>query len=83
MIRGQVKHHPPIVEGTVVRLFEDYGFIQSKEGDEYYFNENNVVHPQFDHIKLGEHVRFIEWMGDEGMQAHRVSVHRRDEREAV
>ena len=78
ILHGKVKHHAPILEGTVARVFDKgFGFIETANGDEYYFNEGNVVYPRFGHLKVGEHVRFIEFMGDEGMQAHRVSVHRR------
>lgn len=84
MLRGHVKHHSPIIEGTVARMFDKgFGFIETANGDEYYFNEDNVVHPKFATLKVGEHVRFIEHMGDQGMQAHRVSAHRRDERDAA
>lgn len=84
MMHRKVKNHPPICEGRVARIFDNgFGFIETANGDEYYFNENNVVHPQFAHLRVGEHVRFIEHMGDEGLQAHRVSAHRRDQREAA
>jgi ribosomal subunit interface protein len=81
IIHRKVKHHPPILEGKVARVFDQgFGFIETANGEEYYFNEDNVVHPRMGHLRSGEHVRFIEHVGDEGLQAHRVSSHRRDQR---
>lgn len=78
MLRGHVKHHAELIEGKVARLFEDgFGFIETANGNEYYFNEDSVVHPQFKRLKLGETVHFIEHLGDQGMRAHRVSANRR------
>jgi len=80
IIHGKVKHHAPLLDGQIVRMFDEgYGFIETADGDEYYFNERNVVHPKFSQLNIGERVHFIEFMGDEGPQAHRVSVHRRDQ----
>ena len=73
---GEVKTHAEQISGEVVRLFpeQDFGFIRSNlEGEEYYFHANNVVHPKFTSLKVGTKVHFIEAMGDEGPQAHRVS----------
>lgn len=76
ILQGDVKHHAPIIRGEIVRLFDDgrFGFIASTMGDEYYFNEGNLVKHKFDHLKVGMPVHFIEIMGDEGMRACRVSV---------
>lgn len=82
MMQGRVKAQPPIIYGHVVRLFEDYGFIESADGEEYYFNDDCLSHGEFGSLKIGEVVHFIEYQGDEGMQAHRVSVSRRDARAA-
>lgn len=79
MHHGRKKHHPPIIDGEVVRVFDaGYGFIEAANGEEYYYNTNNVVHPKGEMLAVGSHVHFIEYMGDEGLQAHRVSMHRRD-----
>lgn len=71
---GDVKPHPEMVHGKIVRLFEDFGFIEGTNGTEYYFNEDNLVHPKFNKLKVGSSVRFIEAVGDDGLQAHRVSA---------
>lgn len=71
---GEVKPHAEIIHGKVVRLFEDFGFIEGTDGTEYYFNQSNVVHPTFKQLAIGNSVRFIEAVGDDGLQAHRVSA---------
>ncbi len=73
-IKGEVKVHPELIHGEVVRMFDGYGFIVDENGDEYYFNEANVVHPRLKELEVGTPVHFIEAMGDEGPQAHRVSA---------
>lgn len=75
-VKGDTKHHPDIIHGEIVRLYKqkEFGFIKSDGGDEYYFNADSVVHPNFIHLKEGLEVHFIEGLGDEGLQAHRVSA---------
>jgi len=72
---GGIKTHPNLLHGKIVRLFEDFGFIEGTDGEEYYFNADNLVSSKFNKLKLGFSVRFIEAMGQEGLQAHHVSVH--------
>lgn len=75
-IKGEVKSHPELIHGRIARIFkdDDFGFIETENGDEYYFNAANVVHPNFDKLEVGTEVHFIEAMGDEGPRAHRVSA---------
>lgn len=49
---GQIKSHPKLLQGEIVRLFkeDDFGFIATPNGDEFYFNASNVVHPSFDKL---------------------------------
>jgi cold shock CspA family protein/ribosome-associated translation inhibitor RaiA len=74
--RGDVKTHPTPVRGVVSRIVadQDYGFIETRDGNEYYFSRDNVVEPSFDQLKVGTHVQFIAEAGAEGMQAKRVSA---------
>lgn len=74
MIHGEVKTHPDLMQGQIVRLFreDDFGFIATPNGDEYYFNADNVVHPNFNRLTVGTPVNFVSAMGDEGPQAHHV-----------
>lgn len=77
---GEVKAHAPVITGEIVRLFkeDEFGFIANVDGDEFYFNAGNVVHPTFKKLEVGMQVHFIEMMGDEGPQAHRVSAKDRE-----
>lgn len=82
-LKGDIKVHPTLLEGHIVRLFnyDDFGFIESFDGTEYYFNAGNVAHPHFSQLEVGNGVRFIEMLGDEGPQAHRVKLIKQRHRE--
>lgn len=71
--RGEVKMHDLPYHGHVARLYHDqgFGFIESN-GSEYYFTKQNVA--DFDKLELGTFVQFIENLGDEGLQANRVTL---------
>jgi ribosomal subunit interface protein len=74
--RGDIKVHETELNGRVARLFaeQDYGFIETEDGKELYFHRYNVVHPDFDHLKVGDAVAFLEETAGEGLQANRVRV---------
>lgn len=74
--RGDVKEHPLPLHGRVVRLFpeEDYGFIETADGREFYFAGENVVAPAFGDLVIGTEVQFIEEMAQEGPQAKRITA---------
>jgi len=57
---GDVKKHVEQLFGYVARKFEDYGFIETPEGIEYYFNASNVMHKDFDLLEVGEQVVFLD-----------------------
>lgn len=69
--RGDVKSHEVPPHGTVTKLFPDYGFIQSADGEEIYFHANSVVDGGFDKLETGVEVRFAvaEREGEKGPQA--------------
>lgn len=71
--RGDVKAHEEPGHGRVVRLFPDYGFIDSADGLEVYFHRNSLVDGDFDGLEQGDEVRFAVEQGDKGPQAS--SVH--------
>ncbi len=75
-LHGQTKAHEAEHTGQVTRLFpkKGYGFIRRSDGKELYFHADNVVNPVFDHLKVGDEVKFIEELAAEGPQAKRVSV---------
>jgi len=75
-LHGDTKNHAAEHVGQVVRLFPDegYGFIRRTDGDELYFNADNLVNVNFDQLSEGAEVKFIEEVAAEGLQAKRVSV---------
>lgn len=74
-MRGDVKTHMVPDHGKVVRLFADYGFAQSADGQEVYFHGNSVVGGAFDKLEVGSEVRLViaEAEGVEGPQASTVT----------
>lgn len=73
-MRGQVKTHEEPPHGTIVKLFagEGYGFISTSDEREIYFHENSVLEKRFEDLTVGDSVRFVEDMGDQGPQASTV-----------
>ncbi len=69
---GAVKHHEPgLVHGRVARFVagEDYGFIETAEGEEIYFHRNAVAKHGFDRLRVGDPVRVAVTEGEKGPQA--------------
>ncbi|HET8759578.1 MAG TPA: HPF/RaiA family ribosome-associated protein [Nitrospiria bacterium] len=58
----------------VSRLFpiEGYGFLETPDGRDVYFHRNSVLHDAFDHLEVGETVRYVETEGEKGPQASTV-----------
>jgi cold shock CspA family protein len=75
-LRGAVKLHVPEAHGKVARLIagEDYGFIETPEGQEIYFHRHAVLDGMFDRLTVGAEVRFVEEAGDKGAQASTVRI---------
>jgi len=73
--RGEVKTHEAPLTGKVVRLFPDYGFVVTSEGNEVYFHENAVVNGGFAKLEVGSEVRLVLAFGesDKGPQASTVT----------
>lgn len=74
--RGKVKEHETPPHGRIALLvpYEDYGKIQTPDGREVYFHRNSLVDVEFEHLEVGQEVRFVEEMGEEGPQASTVHV---------
>ena len=74
--RGKVKLHEPAAVARVIRLFpiEDYGFLQTPDGRELYFNKHSVIARGFDRLEVGTEVFFAEEPGEKGPQASMVRV---------
>jgi len=73
--RGETKHHEGKLHGQVSRLHEDgFGFIETADGQEFYFNRDNVARADFDKLATGSEVKFIAEAAGDGWQAKRVSL---------
>lgn len=75
-IHRDVKTHEVPTHGKISALFTDKGFgiIESSDGREIYFHKNSVLNADFDKLKIGTEVRFVEEEGDQGPQASTVKV---------
>ena len=71
---GEVKAHAAPVQGQISELFtdRDYGFILTNEGARLYFHRNSVMNEDFDKLKRGDAVQFVEGDGDTGPTAVKV-----------
>lgn len=60
--------------GTVAELTpeEDFGFLLTKEGGLLYFHRNSLLQGDFDKLKRGTEVYYVEAMGDTGPIATKV-----------
>ncbi len=74
-MRGDVKKHEAPTHGKIMRLLEDYGFVETSDGLEVYFHRNSVVDGLFDELEAGDEVRLViaEKEGIEGPQASTVT----------
>lgn len=66
--RGEVKPHEEFFAGQISQLYpaEDHGFLLTHEGTQLYFHRNSLVQRDFDELKVGDRVHFIETIGDTG-----------------
>ncbi|MBM4287346.1 MAG: HPF/RaiA family ribosome-associated protein [Deltaproteobacteria bacterium] len=68
----KVKTHPETsVSGRILRIFpdEDFGFIETAEGDEVYFHANAVKKGKFLQLQVGQKVKLAWEEGLKGPQA--------------
>lgn len=72
--RGDVKVHLAPAHGRVVSLAvgDDYGFIESDDGRQLYFNAASVLGGGFARLEVGSRVTFTEEKGEKGPQASSV-----------
>lgn len=72
---GEVKHHEPM-RARVSGLFpeEGYGYLETPDGDEIYFDRDNVPNNGFKKLAIGTEVSFVEVEGDRGPQAIAVRI---------
>ncbi len=76
--RGDTKTHPPVMHGKVTRLMTDagYGFIETADGQELYFDFTSLAEGDYDKLEIGGEVHFLEDIGAEGLQAKRIHATR-------
>lgn len=72
--QGLVKTHLQPLVGKVARKFSDYGFIETAEGIEYYFNAHNTLHEAFDQLEIGSSVSFLDNTAGDSLQASHVAI---------
>jgi ribosome-associated translation inhibitor RaiA/cold shock CspA family protein len=72
--QGEVKSHDEPFAGTVTELHpgEDHGFLLTHEGAQLYFHRNSLMQRDFDRLKIGDRVHFVETIGDTGPLATKV-----------
>jgi ribosomal subunit interface protein len=76
-LRREIKNHAPEYHGCIDELnpIAGYGFIvRHADQSRLYFRRDNVVTPQFERLRAGDEVRFIEEPGASRAQAKRVSA---------
>ena len=74
--RGDVKHHEEAPHGSIRKVVpeENFGFIETHDGRELYFHRNSVLNTDFETLRPGSEVRFVEEQGDKGPQATSVKL---------
>ncbi len=62
--------------GQVAQIFpdEDHGFLLTKEGGNLYFHRNAMLQGDFDSLRVGDEVHYVEEVGDTGPLATKVRV---------
>jgi len=73
-MEGLVKTHEEQPVGTVTKLDNGFGFLQTSDGREVYFNEYSVLDGAFARLKVGTRVAFAEEAGEKGPQASTVKL---------
>jgi cold shock CspA family protein/ribosome-associated translation inhibitor RaiA len=75
-VQGVVKQHEGTETGTVLRIDPsgDFGFLETRDGQEVYFHRNSVIDDGFAHLRAGSRVTYAQEMGDKGAQASTVRL---------
>lgn len=66
--------------GQVSQLYpnEDHGFIMTMDGSNLYFHRNAMLQGDFDKLRVGDEVHYVEEVGDTGPLATKVRLAARD-----
>jgi ribosomal subunit interface protein len=64
----RTKPHLPVGRGTVARVMshDGYGFIETPDGREFYFDRDSLTAGEWDSVAPGTEVRFTEREGENG-----------------
>ena len=73
-MQGEIKNPVRQPIGTITKLFDDHGFLESSDGLEIYFHKNSVLDGRFSKLQPGLKVNFVEELGEEGPQASTVKL---------
>jgi cold shock CspA family protein len=75
-LQGEVKVHAAPFQGQVAQLYanEDHGFILTATGTQLYFHRNSLMNGDFEKLRRGDRVHYIEATGDTGPTASKVWV---------
>ncbi len=57
---------------------QDFGFLLTKEGGLLYFHRNSVLSGDFEKLRQGDEVYYVEDVGDTGPTAVKVRVKQKD-----
>jgi len=73
---GAVKAHEPTAHGRISRLdpAAEFGFIETADRRDLYFHRNSVLNEGYDSLAVGDQVRFVEEVGQDGPHATSVSA---------
>ncbi len=74
--QSQVKQHRGQPIATVARLdpSDEFGFLETGDGQEIYFHRNSVLDQAFSRLAVGTRVTYAAEPGDKGMQATTVRL---------
>lgn len=76
--RSKEAHHDSQNQflGQVAQIYpgEDHGFLLTKEGGSLYFHRNAMLQGDFDKLRVGDEVHYVEEVGDTGPLATKVRV---------
>jgi cold shock CspA family protein len=75
-LRGDVKLHEPLFKGQVSEVDPkgEFGFVLTKEGNQLYFHRNSVMEGDWEKLRRGTAVHYVEAAGDTGPTASKVWV---------
>jgi cold shock CspA family protein/ribosome-associated translation inhibitor RaiA len=73
-LTGEVKLHDEAFVGQISQLYpsEEHGFLLTNEGTQLYFHRNGLTEGDFDKLRVGDRVHYVEMVGDTGPIAYKL-----------